>query len=159
MIKALYAGSFDPLTRGHENIVTRASKFCDELVIGVIENPQKTPLFSSKERVEQIREAVKDMPNVKVDSFSGLLADYVNKNGFNMVIRGLRSMLDFDNEIQMAQMNAKIYKENVETVFLMTDPAYSFLSSSMVKEVCFLGGDIKGLVPENILLVMEGKLK
>lgn len=159
MLKALYAGSFDPLTCGHENLIKRAAKICDELVVGVIRNPQKQPYFTADERVKMIRETLKDIPNVKVDAFDGLLAEYVNNNGFNMVIRGLRGVLDFDSEIHMAQMNARIYKENVETVFLMTDPKFSFISSSMAKEVHGLGGSIEGLVPENVLRAMEEKRK
>ena len=159
MLKALYAGSFDPLTCGHSNLIERAAKICDELVVGVIRNPQKNPYFSAEERVEMIREAMKDIPNVKVDSFDGLLAEYVNTNGFNMVVRGLRGVSDFDSEIHMAQMNARLYKDNVETVFLMTDPQFSFISSSMAKEVQCLGGNLEGLVPENVLRAMEEKLK
>ena len=157
MRKALYAGSFDPLTCGHANLIRRAAKLCDELVVDVISNPQKTPYFTSDERVEMIKEAIKDVPNVKVDAFEGLLADYVNRNGFNMVVRGLRGVSDFDNEINMAQMNAVLYQEKVETVFLMTDPRFSFISSSMAKEVHTLGGDLKGLVPDNVLNAMEEK--
>ena len=108
-----------------------------------------------EERVEMIREAIKDVDNVKVDSFEGLLAEYVNENGFDMVIRGLRGTIDFDNEIHMAQMNARLYQDKVETVFLMTDPRYSFISSSMAKEVHGLGGSIEGLVPDNVLRAME----
>ncbi|MEG0291432.1 MAG: pantetheine-phosphate adenylyltransferase [Anaerovoracaceae bacterium] len=157
MNKALYAGSFDPLTCGHYNMIKRAAKLCDELVVGVIENPQKIPYFSASDRVDMIKEAVKKIPNVKVDAFSGLLADYVNKGGFNMVVRGLRGNTDFDYEIQMAHMNARLYEEKVETIFLMTDPSYSFISSSMAKEVFSLGGDIEGLVPNNVLKAMEEK--
>lgn len=159
MRRALYAGSFDPLTCGHENLIRRASKICDQLVVGVITNPQKKHYFTLDERVEMIRGAVKDLDNVEVAYFDGLLAEYVNENGFNMVIRGLRGVSDFDSEIQMAQMNARLYKDNVETVFLMTDPTYSFLSSSMAKEVHGLGGNIEGLVPENVLKCMEEKKK
>ena len=159
MLKALYAGSFDPLTCGHSNLIERASKICDELVVGVIRNPQKNPYFTVEERVTMIEEAMKDIPNVRVDSFEGLLAEYVNNNGFNMVIRGLRGVSDFDSEIHMAQMNARLYKDNVETVFLMTDPKFSFISSSMAKEVHCLGGSIEGLVPDNVLRAMEEKLK
>ncbi|MCQ2551078.1 MAG: pantetheine-phosphate adenylyltransferase [Clostridia bacterium] len=148
--KALYAGSFDPLTNGHYDIIKRASKLCDELVVGVISNPQKKPLLDIDTRVKLIGQATKDLENVKVQSFEGLLADYVNDNKFDMVVRGLRSSLDFDNEIAMAQMNARLYKGNVETVFLMTSPDYAFLSSTMVKEVASLKGDIKGLVPDAI---------
>lgn len=157
MRKALYAGSFDPLTCGHANLIHRASKLCDELVVGVIKNPQKKPFFSSEERVKLISDAIADIGNVKVESFDGLLADYVNREGFSMVIRGLRGMSDFDSEIQMAQMNARLYNDKVETVFLMTDPKYSFMSSSMAKEVFSLGGNLEGLVPNNILEVMEEK--
>lgn len=148
--KALYAGSFDPLTNGHFDIIKRASKICDELVVGVISNPGKTPLFDIEKRMQLIEEATKEYGNVKVDCFSGLLADYVNENNYNMVIRGLRSGVDFDNEIAMAQLHARLYKGDVETVFLMTCPEYAFVSSTMVKEVASLHGDIKGLVPEAI---------
>lgn len=157
MKKALYAGSFDPLTCGHSNLIERGAKLCEELVVGVIKNPQKKPYFSAKKRVEMISEAVSHIPNVKVEAFDGLLADYVNSQGFTMVIRGLRGMSDFDSEIQMAQMNAQLYHDNVETVFLMTDPKYSFISSSMAKEVYSLGGKLEGLVPDNILKAMEEK--
>lgn len=159
MRKALYAGSFDPLTCGHANLIKRAAKLCDELVVGVIKNPQKTPYFSADERVAMIEEAIKGVKNVKVDAFEGLLADYVNVNEFNMVIRGLRGVSDFESEMQMAQMNASLYEEKVETVFLMTDPRFSFISSSMAKEVHTLGGDIRGLVPENVLEAMEERKK
>ncbi|MEE1037742.1 MAG: pantetheine-phosphate adenylyltransferase [Eubacterium sp.] len=159
MRRALYAGSFDPLTCGHENLIRRAAKLCDELVVGVIRNPQKNHYFSQEERVAMISEAICDLDNVTVASFEGLLAEYVNNNGFDMVIRGLRGVSDFDSEIQMAQMNARLYENNVETVFLMTDPEFSFLSSSMAKEVHGLGGSIKGLVPDNVLRCMEAKKK
>ncbi|MEG0663015.1 MAG: pantetheine-phosphate adenylyltransferase, partial [Anaerovoracaceae bacterium] len=108
MNKALYAGSFDPLTCGHLNLIKRAAKTCEELVVGVIENPSKIPLFTAEERKCMIKEATKGIENVKVDSFSGLLAEYVNKNGFNLVVRGLRGNTDFEYEIQMAQMNARL---------------------------------------------------
>ena len=148
--KALYTGSFDPLTNGHYNIIERASKLYDELTVGIIMNPAKKSLFSLQERKEMIEETMKPLGNVRVDSFSGLLADYVNKN-----VRGLRSSMDFEYEIQMAQMNARLFNEAVETVFLMTDPQSSFISSSMVKEVHSLGGSIEGLVPDEILRSMK----
>jgi pantetheine-phosphate adenylyltransferase len=116
-------------------------------------------MFSFEERMEMIRKATEDLPNVKVDMFSGLLADYVNQNGFDVVIRGLRTTMDFEYEIQMAQMNARLYKDDVETVFLMTDPQFSFISSSMAKEVHQLGGSIQGLVPDNVLEAMDKKVK
>lgn len=157
MIKALITGSFDPLTSGHLNIVQRAAKLCDELVIGIIHNPAKIPLFSIEEKKEMVACCVADIPNVEVDSFAGLLADYVNKNKFNIVFRGLRATSDFEYEIQMAQMNARIFDEGIETVFLMTDPKYSFISSSMIKEVFLLGGDVTGLVPQQVLDFMKKK--
>lgn len=157
MKKALYAGSFDPLTSGHVNIIERAASICDELVVGVIRNPQKAPYFTVEERVKLIEENVAHLGNVAVDSFEGLLAEYVNNGKFDVVIRGMRGTSDFDCEIQMAQMNARLYNDCVETVFLMTDPRYSFLSSSMAKEVCSLNGNLTGLVPENILKAMEEK--
>ena len=149
--KALYSGSFDPLTMGHMNIICRAAKLYDELTIGVISNPAKQAMFSLEEREDMLRAALKDLKNVKVDHFSGLLADYVNRKGFDVVVRGLRATTDFEYEIQMAQMNARLFNDSVETVFLMTDPQYSFISSSMVKEVHSLGGCIDGLVPDEIL--------
>ena len=149
--KALYPGSFDPLTMGHLNIIRRAAKLYDELTIGVVSNPSKASMFTLEEREEMLKDALRDLPNVKVDHFSGLLADYVNRMGFDVVVRGLRATTDFEYEIQMAQMNARLFNESVETVFLMTDPQYSFISSSVVKEVHSLGGCIEGLVPEAIL--------
>lgn len=151
MSKALYTGSFDPMTNGHLDIITRASKMFDEIVVGVIVNPNKKTLFTVEERVEMIEDIVSELGNVKVDSFEGLLADYVNKNNFNAVIRGLRATSDFEYEIQMAQMNACLFKEGIESVFLMTSPKYSFISSSMIKEVVSLNGSVHGLVPEDIL--------
>ena len=153
--KALYTGSFDPLTNGHYNIIERAAKLYDELTVGIIVNPSKKSMFTLEERELMIRETLKGLPNVKVGNFSGLLADYVNDNDFNVVVRGLRAAMDFEYEIQMAQMNARLFDEHVETVFLMTDPQYSFLSSSMIKEVHSLGGSIDGLVPDAILEKMN----
>lgn len=158
-IKALYTGSFDPLTNGHLNIIERAAKLYDELTIGIIVNYSKKSMFSLEERKEMIEETLSHLDNVKVEFFSGLLADYVNENKFNVVVRGLRAAMDFEYEIQMAHMNARLFDEQVETVFLMTDPKYSFISSSMMKEVHSLGGSIEGLVPEVILKKMDNKIK
>ena len=152
--KALYTGSFDPLTNGHLNIIERAAKLYDELTIGIIVNPSKM-CFSLDERKDMIEESLRHLKNVRVDCFSGLLARYVNANGFNVVVRGLRATMDFEYEIQMAQMNARLFDETVETVFLMTDPKYSFISSSMIKEVHSLGGSIEGLVPGEIIRKMD----
>ncbi len=156
-MKALYAGSFDPLTNGHLDIITRASKLCDELVVGVIVNPSKKPMLSFEEREKLILEVTSELPNVKVGVFNGLLADYVNEGSFDIVIRGLRATTDFEIEMQMAQMNARLYAEKVETVFLMTAPEYSFVSSSMIKEVFNLDGNIEGLVPKEVLAFMKKK--
>ena len=158
-ITALYAGSFDPLTNGHFDLIQRGARTFDKLVVGVIGNPQKKPFFTQEERVDMIRRQCADLPNVEVTSFTGLLADFVNRMDYDVVLRGLRGNTDFESEIQMAQINATLYKEDVETVFLMTDPRYSFLSSSMAKEVHSLGGSIKGLVPDLILEEMDKKLQ
>ena len=147
MIRALYTGSFDPMTNGHLDIITRAANLFDKLVVGVIVNPQKKCLFTKEERVDMIREITAPLGNVSVDCFQGLLADYVNANEFDIVVRGIRTTSDFDYEITMAQMNATLFHERIESVFLMTDPKYSFISSSITKEVASLGGSIDALVP------------
>ena len=155
--KALYAGSFDPVTMGHLDIIRRAAKLCDELVVGVIRNPQKSSMFTEEERIEMIKLSTSDLPNVRVDAFSGLLADYVNSNDFDIVIRGLRGTTDFDSEIQMAQLHSILYNDKVETVFLMTSPEYSFISSSMVQEVYLLDGNVDRLVSREVLEFMNSK--
>ena len=131
----------------------------DSLTVAVIVNVSKRPFFSIEERVDIIKKVTADIPNVKVECFSGLLADYVNANRFSVVIRGLRATSDFENEIQMAQMNARLYTEGTETVFLMTDPRYSFISSSMIKEVATLGGSVTGLVDEYTESIIKTKIK
>lgn len=157
--KVLYAGSFDPITNGHLDLINRAAKLGDHLIVGVIGNQSKKPFFTVEERVDMIRETISHIPNVEVDSFNGLLADYVKKNNVDVVVRGLRATMDFEYEIQMAQMNARLYNNDVETIFLMTSPDYSFVSSSIVKEVFMLNGDIKGLVPDMVLEYMERKCR
>ena len=156
--KALYTGSFDPMTNGHLDIIRRASRMFKELTVGVIVNPRKSCLFTEQERVDMIREVVQDLDNVKVDTFKGLLADYVNSNGFDAVVRGLRATSDFEYEIQMAQMNARLFTGETETIFLMTDPKYSFISSSLIKEVASFGGSVEGLVPEYVSERIKEKL-
>ena len=153
--KALYAGSFDPLTNGHLNIIERAAKMYDSLTVAIAVNPHKTGFFTVEERVEIAKEVTKHIPNVKVDTFGGLLADYVNENGFIAYVRGLRATTDFENELQMAQMNARLFTGETETIFLMTDPQYSFISSSMVRELAKYHADISQFVPP----VVEDEIK
>lgn len=155
--KALYTGSFDPMTNGHLDIIERASKMFDELVVGVIVNPNKKPLFTKEERVKMIEDVTAHLGNVKVDCFQGLLADYVNENQFDAVIRGLRATTDFEYEIQMAQMNDRLFDDGIESVFLMTSPEYSFISSSVIKEVVSLGGSVDGLLPDRIMDEIKAK--
>lgn len=155
---ALYAGSFDPVTNGHLNIIERAAKLYDSLTVAVVVNPQKHGLFTVDERVEIAREVTRHIPNVKIDKFSGLLADYVNENGFSVVVKGLRKASDFENELQMAQINARLFNGDTETVFLMTDPELSFVSSSLIKEVASLGGSIEGLAHPYVISKLKDKI-
>ena len=156
--KALYAGSFDPLTLGHLDIIERASNIFDEVVVGVVVNLEKKTMFTFEERMDMIKEGTKHLPNVTVNMCDGLLADYVNANGFNVVVRGLRGVSDFDSEKQMAQLHQYLYKDKVETVFLISDSKYDFISSTIAKQVISLGGDGRCLVPPHILKIMKGKL-
>jgi pantetheine-phosphate adenylyltransferase len=148
--KMLYAGTFDPVTNGHLDIITRAAQLCGTLVIGVLSNSEKSPKYTEEARIEMLRLAAEEIQNVEIVRYGGLLADYVNANGICAVVRGLRAAMDFEYEIRVAQMNAKLFRPGVETIFLMTDPSHSFISSSIVKEVFGLGGDISGLVPEKV---------
>ena len=154
---ALYTGSFDPITNGHLDIIERSAKLFDTLTVAVVDNVSKSSMFSLDERVRIVKEVVAHIPNVQVASFSGLLADFVNENDFSAVVRGLRSVTDFDYEITMAQMNDKLF-DKAETVFLMTAPGNSFISSSLIKEVASLGGDVSELVPANVLKEIQKKL-
>lgn len=149
MIKCVYPGSFDPVTSGHLDVITRAAAMFDDVTVAVLINKNKKPVFSVEQRMDFIRRSTAKLPGVKVDSFSGLLVDYAKKKGANIVIRGLRAVSDFEYEFQMAAMNSKLAKD-IETIFLMTDINHSFLSSSMVKELVYHGGDITGLVPDEI---------
>ena len=158
MIKAIYPGSFDPVTYGHLDVIKRSSKLVDELIVGVLNNNAKTPLFSAEERVRMLKEVTKDLPNVKIIPFEGLLVDFARKTGAKMVIRGLRAITDFEYELQMAQTNHKM-KPEVETVFLTTSLEYSYLSSTTVKEVAAFGGDISQFVPPIVMENIEKKRK
>ncbi|MGB9682269.1 MAG: pantetheine-phosphate adenylyltransferase [bacterium] len=154
MRRAVYPGSFDPITNGHIDIIKRAGKLFDELIVAVLVNPAKTPLFTVEERIKLIEESLNRCENVKVDSFSGLLAHYVSKIRADVIIRGLRAVSDFESEFQMALMNKRL-NPDVEIVFFMTSYEYSYLSSGVVKEIARLGGSVNGLVPECV----EAKLK
>ena len=148
--KILYAGTFDPVTNGHLDVIYRAANLCDTLVVGVLDNLQKNPRYNVFQRVEMLKLAMEGIENTKVISYSGLLADYVNDNDFCAVVRGLRAAMDFEYEIRIAQMNAKLFNKGVETIFLMSNPAHSFINSSIVKEVYSFGGNIEGLVPAKV---------
>ncbi len=157
-MKAIYAGSFDPLTNGHLDIIRRASLLFSDLTVGIAQNPEKNPCFTLAERKKLILESVKDIKNVKVVIFKGLLADYVKENNINVIVRGLRAVMDYEPEFRMAIMNKKLYPM-VETVFLITDLRYSFITSSAVKEIAALHGNIDGLVPEHIKLALYKKFR
>ncbi len=149
MHKAVCPGSFDPVTNGHLDIVARASKLYDEVTIAVMVNKSKSGLFTLDERMEMVRETTIEYGNVVVESFGGLLVDFCRERDIPVVIKGLRAVSDFDYELQMAQMNHGL--GGVETLFLSTNPLYSFLSSSLVKEVATYGGDVSGLIPEAVM--------
>ena len=148
MRAAIYPGSFDPVTYGHLDIIRRASSIFDELTVSVLNNNTKTPLFSVVERVKMLKEATKDLPNVTVDSFSGLLIDYAQRKGVHVAIRGLRAITDFEYELQIAQTNRKFSDGDLDTVFLTTSLEYAYLSSSTVKEIASFNGDISKCVPD-----------
>ncbi len=156
--KALYAGSFDPMTLGHLDIIRRASKIFDEVVIGVTVNLEKHTMFTFEERMQMIREVVKEFPNVTVDKCDGLLADYVLNNGYNVVVRGLRNTDDFNNEESMDQLHKHLYKGQAETVYIISENKYAFISSTMARQVISLGGDGSMLVPPYVLEFMRNKL-
>ncbi len=158
MIRAVYPGSFDPITNGHLDIIERASKVFDEVIVGVLINPEKKSFFTVEERVELIERVTKPFSNVKVESFSGLAVNFLRKNNSKLIIRGLRALSDFDYEFQIAQMNNKL-DSNIETVFMTTSASYSFLSSSSVKQVALFGGCIEGLVPDEIINDIMKKIR
>lgn len=150
MKSAIYPGSFDPVTYGHLDIIRRAADIFDVLIVSVLNNKAKTPLFSIEERVNMLREELKDVPNVKIESYEGLLVDYAKSSGAEVIIRGLRAVTDFDYELQLAQTNRKLSDNEVDTIFLTTDLKYAYLSSSTVREVASFNGDISKFVPEKV---------
>lgn len=153
---AVYPGSFDPITYGHLDIIRRGMSIFDEIIIAVARNSQKNSLFTTEERVDLIRDVLKDEGRVTVDTFSGLLIDYVSSRGAHVIIRGLRAISDFEYEFQIAQMNSTIGRQ-IETLFMMTSLQYGYLSSSIVKEVCSLNGDIDLFVPPEVKAALKKK--
>jgi pantetheine-phosphate adenylyltransferase len=149
-------GSFDPVTNGHLDVVGRASRLYDEVTVAVLVNEAKTGLFSVEERIEMLCEVTESFGNVRVDSFQGLLVDYCRARDIPVVVKGLRAVSDFDYELQMSQMNNRL--TGLETLFVATNPEYSFLSSSLVKEVAKWGGDVSGLVPDAVLSRLRSRL-
>lgn len=147
---SVYPGSFDPITNGHLDIIKRASRVCDELIVGVLINPEKSSLLTRDKRVELIERVTKNLPNVRVESFSGLLINFMKQKGASIIVKGLRAVTDFEYELSMALMNNKL-DPNIETVFMMTNAQFSFLSSSSIKQVAMFGGCIKGLIPDEII--------
>lgn len=158
MKRAVYPGSFDPVTRGHLDIIERAAALVDELIVGVLNNNKKTPLFSVEERVKMLSDVTSHIPNVRVESFSGLSVDFVRKCQAGFIVRGLRAVTDFEYELQMAQTNRSIDGE-IDTLFFTTALNYAYISSTIVKEVAYYGGDISGYVPPQIVEHVYEKIK
>jgi len=155
---AVYPGSFDPVTNGHLDIIHRALEFVDELVIAILVNPEKQALFTVKERMEMITNVLPENHRIQIDQFDGLLVEYARKKNARVIIRGLRAVTDFDYEFQMALMNRRL-EAQIETVFLVPAEQYSYVSSRLVKEICALGGAVRGLVPEDVEKRMQKKLQ
>ena len=151
---AIYPGSFDPLTNGHLDLIERGSKIFDELIVAILRNPEKDALFSVDERLEMLQAMTKGHPNIRVDSFDGLMVDYAMRVNASAVLRGIRAISDYEYELQMALMNRKL-EPRLETVFMMPAEAYSYLSSRLVREIATLGGSVSGLVPD----IVEEKLR
>ena len=147
-VTALCPGTFDPVTNGHLDVIERAGQHFDHVIVGVLENPAKQPLFTLEERVAMLKDATSTLANVEVESFTGLLVEFATRKGSTVIVKGLRAVTDFEFEIQMAQMNNRL--SGIETFFMTTSPKWSFLSSSLVKEVARFGGDVTGLVPVHV---------
>ena len=157
LVRAIYPGSFDPLTNGHLDLIERGSKIFEELIVAILRNSEKDPLFTLPERKEMLQEMVKHYSNVRVDSFDGLLVDYAMKKNAKAVLRGIRAISDYEYELQMALMNRKLQPQ-LETVFMASGETYSYLSSRLVKEIFRLGGSVRGLVPDLVEKKMREKL-
>ncbi len=148
-VLAVYPGSFDPITNGHLDLIQRGARMFGRLIVAILRNESKAPMFSVEERMEMLREVVAEYPNVEVDSFDGLLVDYASRRSATVLLRGIRAISDYEYELQMALMNRRLHPD-IETVFMMANEAYSFISSRLVKEVGRLGGNISGLVPASV---------
>ena len=157
MKRAVYPGSFDPVTYGHLDVIRRAAEMFDELIVSVLNNKEKMPLLSVEERVKILEKATADIPNVKVDSFSGLLIDYAREKDIHVAVRGLRAITDFEYELQISQTNRLLSKEKLDTVFLTTSLEYAYLSSSGVREIASFGGDISMCVPDFVAKLVYDK--
>jgi pantetheine-phosphate adenylyltransferase len=157
MRAAIYPGSFDPLTNGHLSLIQRGLEMFDRLIVAILVNPKKTPLFSIEERRALIKDAVND-PRIEIDAFEGLLVEYAKKKKVRVILRGLRAVSDFEYEFQLANMNRKL-RPDIETVFMMTGEDYFYISSNLVREVASLGGNVEGLVPANVLEKLKAKYK
>lgn len=157
MLRAIYPGSFDPVTYGHMDIIQRSCNIVDELIVGVLNNKAKMPLFSVEERVKMLKEVTKEFKNIKIVPFDGLLVDFAVKMEAGLVIRGLRAITDFEYELQMSQTNHKL-EPNVETMFLTTSIEYSYLSSTTVREIAAFGGDLSQFVPETVATELKKKI-
>jgi pantetheine-phosphate adenylyltransferase len=158
MRTAIYPGSFDPLTNGHLDVIERAVKLFDHVVVAVAKNESKQPLFSLEERVELVRRSIKHIPNAEADSFDSLLVNYVQRRNAQAIVRGLRAISDFEFEFQLALMNRKL-NEKIETIFMMPKDTYTFLSSRIIKEIARLGGDVTAFVPTHVRTALLEKLK
>ena len=157
-VVGIYPGSFDPITSGHLDVIERGARLCDRLVVAILRNESKSPLFDVEERMQMLTEVVAPYKNVEVDSFDGLLAHYALGKGARLILRGIRAISDYEYELQMALMNRRLQPQ-VETVFLLAGEQFSFISSKMVKEIISLGGDIKGLVPPTVEKRLHERLK
>ncbi len=155
---AIYPGSFDPPTNGHLDLIARGSRLADQLIVAILNNSQKTPLFSVEERMQMIRETSAQFANVEVDSFDGLLVDYASRRGANAILRGIRAISDYETELQMALINRRMRPET-ETIFLMAREEFSFISSRMIKEIITLGGDVSSFVPANIMERLRARFR
>ena len=155
-ITAVYPGTFDPVTNGHLDIIHRGSRLFSRVVVAILQNPAKDPLFSLDERTKMVAQATSDLSNVRVDAFEGLLVDYARRQGARVIVRGLRAVSDFEFEMQMAMMNRRM-NEEVETVFMMPSESYSYVSSRLVREVVMLGGSVEGIVPQAVAKALAVK--